>query len=351
MAITVTTNLHFGTGFMGTRAAPTTSVARITQNVAASSGFGVLITPPVTGIITDLSLYASGITTSVTNLDVGIMGLSAFGNTYYKADDVFISSNTVSIGSTGWKDVTLTTGVGVSAFSSYYLVAKKGVSYTGDAYFQITNLQATTNNHHKYSSYDLYNSSTGWQTPTNSYLLGYAYKINSKWYGPPSHGAGFTQLPVVTNTDENGFSFQLNSGHPDVRVYSFWMSIGNWNRESYQSLKVYNSSGTLICTFDTSPCDGINSLTAFPSGSFAINRSGTECWLQAGQKYYFMNGLTATPSYGTTIRSYVNNIDSTKKELLSNVYTVYTASKVSGVFSENTTTMPDFGITIDAIRY
>ena len=351
MAITVYTNLHLGTAYTYTRAPVTTSVARIRQSVSTQNGFGILITPPVTGTITDISFYTSGITTPITNLDVGIMGISAFGNTHYKPDDTFISSNTVSIGTTGWTDFTLTTGVGVTANSSYYLVAKQGASFTGDAYFQITDTASTLNNHSKQSTYDLHNSSNGWQNPLASYLIGYAYKINSTWYGPPTHAAGWTQLAVNNGTDEYGFSFELVSNHPAVRVYSCWMSIGQYNRQSYQTIKAYNSSGTLLCVFDVVPCNWSDSLAGLVNSSYMINRSGTELWLEPGQKYYFMNSLTATPSFSTAIRSYVSNIDNTKKNLLSTIFTAYYATKISGTFSEDTTLMPEFGLTIDRIRY
>lgn len=325
----------------------------VSQN---QNGVAVGFLPETAGSITHISFCLGGITTAFSNLDVGIMSATLFGSlgsTVATPSNTFITSETVSMSNPGWNDVTLTTPYTASMGNMFFIAAKMTASTTGDAYFLVKDTQGSnTNNntvHRRPISY--YRTSTNtWAGTSNTVVPahGVAYKIGNQWYGAGIHVSSLCILDAVNDTNEYGFSFQLAANHPDIRVKAYKTAIHHYNIGAQESYKIYNSSGSLLYTFNTSNTSLINPTYA----AYVFNTSGQEVWLSGGQKYYFLCGLTSTPVNSTALQSYISYCDPDKSTMAGGIaWTACYAQKVNGIISEDTRRYCEFQIIVDKIRY
>lgn len=347
---TVNTQLTMGLAPMGSKTSLSTYTMR--QGISANGGFGVHIVPQVTGSITDLSFHVAGITTSLSNVDVGIMNVTSTGNVKRIPNNTFVTSQSASFGQTGWVDVNLSTPYSCIGGTSFYIVAKQNVSTLGHAAFRIVDTESATLYKTCYTRKHLYSTyTTGTSTWLASYettAFGVAYKIGTKWYGTNTPYGNFYVLAANNTTDEFGFSFELDANHPDISIDAMRIGIGQFNLAGTQALKIYDSAGSLLYTFCTEGCFTAN--TGYYDFYFK-NKTGSDVWLNSGQKYYIFNGLTGNPVNSTTRVNYLVVHDPNKMSIISDAFTANYASKISGVITEDTTKYCEFLFYINKIRY
>lgn len=165
-----------------------------------------------------------------------------------------------------------------------------------------------------------------------------------------SAGTGtHTMTACINESDEIGFAFTLNANHPAIKIDSVTiaLSLTFTNSNMLFILKQYDSSGTLINTFETLDTDR---LTAGGNG-FAIfkNATSSDIWLEPNTKYYFMLAVSGT---FTTVPTDWRVFDYDNQFAEANgAYTTNYAYKYGTSITENVNQFTTFSFQITQIRY
>lgn len=325
------------------------------------NGVAVGFMPEASGTITKISFNVASITSSLSNILVGIMSpvlTGSSGSTAAYPSNTFLTYDTVSISNYGWNDYTLTTPYTATVGQMFFIAAKIDASTTGDLTFLVresaTGQQQWNHMAHKRpnSFYRLGTDTWAGTSGTVTNASGMAYLLDGMWYGAGTHCSSFTYTPVLTNgSDGYGFSFITASNHPDYRVKAIKTAINYGYAELSTIVKIYNSDGSLKYTFNTDSCAPVDPDTI----AYVVNKTGQEMWLTGGQKYYILCELSGTPANpfgGTGWSSIINYSDPTKMSMIAGTaWSSYYVEKVNGVITEYTDKYCDFQLIIDQIRY
>ena len=303
-----------------------------------------------TGSITRVILSAI-ISTSVTNLDIGIMGPNPTGS--LPSDTFLAIPNTFSASTNTTPTnyiINLDNSISVVKGQVYYLTFKPNASFTG-------NLSIYRSHYGQYNpAYnEAYDSSlrtvSGWARGGQAASV--IYGNSTRWFS--------TDIPVVPNDispitasvdQEYGIAFTLNAEHPAIRVkaISFSNTISQYNNPNMNFIcKIYDSTGILLHTFATEDTDRISGFGGNSGISYFFNRTGSDIWLEPATKYYIMfaylGTFTTVPSINTY--PYDNTLSSAGGAYNSN----YANRSSGGVMTEITTELMSFSLEVDGIRF
>lgn len=302
-----------------------------------------------TGSITRVILSAI-INTSVTNLDIGIMGPNAAGNlpsdTFIAIPNTFsASTNTIPTNYI----INLDNSISVIKGQVYFLTFKPNASFTGNLSIYITHVSypnAAYNGTYESSS----RSVSGWTIGGGSSVI---YGNSTRWFS--------TDIPIVPKdispitasaNQEYGNSFTLNAEHPAIRVKS--ISFSNQISQSANPnmnfiCKIYDSNGILLHTFAIEDSDRIVTGGDGTGISYFFNRTASDIWLEPATKYYIMFAFSGTFTSAPLVNTYPydNTLSSAGGAYNSN----YANRSSDGVITDITTKLMSFSLEVNGIRF
>jgi hypothetical protein len=317
---------------------------------SSNGGLALPFQSQFTGSITRVILSAI-INTSVTNLDIGIMGPDAAGSL---PSDTFIAVPNTFSASTNTTPtnyiINLNNSISVIKGQVYYLTFKPNASFTGNLSIYQTHYGYQTSAYN--GNYEVSTRSvSGWSRGNgNSSVI---YGNSTRWFS--------TDIPVVPNdispitasaNQEYGNAFTLNAEHPAIRVksISFANVISKISNPNMNFLcKIYDSTGILLHTFATEDSDRIVASFDGLGISYFFNRTESDIWLEPATKYYIMFAFSGTFTNVPSIYTYPydNTLSSAGGAYNSN----YANRSSGGVMTEITTELMSFSLEVNGIRF
>jgi hypothetical protein len=341
--ITTNTSLKIGYDYR----VYTVGTTRVINSV--NGGLSLPFQSQFTGSITRVVLSAI-ITTSVTNLDIGIMGPNATGSL---PSDAFLAIPNTFSASTNTTPtnyiINLDNSISVIKGQVYYLTFKPNASFTGNLSVYRTHYAeyfSAYNGHYDAS----FRTVSGWTRGGGQSSV--IYGNSTRWFS--------TDIPVVPNdispitasvNQEYGNAFTLHAEHPAIRVKS--ISFSNTLSQSTNPnmnfiCKIYDSTGILLHTFATEDTDRISGFGG-AGISYFFNRTASDIWLEPATKYYimfaFLGTFTSVPSIYTY--PYDNTLSSAGGAYSSN----YANRSSDGVITDVTTELMSFTLEVNGIRF
>jgi len=343
--VTANANLRLGYDQRIYQAGSTSTVS------SATGGLALSFLSQFTGSITRVILSAI-INTSVTDLDVGIMGLDVGGT--LPTDTFLATPETISltVNSTSANYIiNLTNPVSVVKGSAYWLTFKPKSSFTGSL--------AIYNSHYGSSQYNgLCYSATRSNSTWGRGSIGsnVIYGNSTRWFSTDIPVVPIDTSSITASADqEYGFAFTLNSDHPAVRVKSIVFPNGLNLSSSYQGnpnmfhiCKIYNSTGSLLYTFATEDTDRF-SIFGGEGTAYFTNRTTSDIWLEPATKYYIMFAYSGTFTVARPINTfpYDNTLSSAGGAYSAN----FANRSSSGIITETATKFMVFELEINGIRF
>lgn len=319
---------------------------------ATTGGLALPFLAQFTGNITRVVANISGVATSMTNLQVGIMASNATGD--LPSDTYLATPNTFSATATTTPYmlvINLTNPVSVVKGTVYWLVYKPNGSFTG-------NITLYQNFAGIFSYNGSWRSSTRsasvWSRSaiTGSYVT---YGSSTSWYSVDLPGLPDDPTPYnAAANQEYGVAFTLNANHPAIRVKGIsFANCLNANATTGQPgmnflCNIRNSAGTLLYSFGNYDTDRI-STTVGNANAYFWNQTTSEIWLEPGVKYYLMMAFSGTFATSPQFTDYEYDAS---RQSAGGAFTANYANRSSGgVMSEVTTRFMAFHIQVDAIRF
>ena len=315
-----------------------------------ATGVAIPFLAEFTGNITRVGIPISAVSTSVTNLDVGIMNSNATGD--LPSDTFLATPDTISLATSGilLTQQTLTNVVSVTRGNVYWVVFKPNASFTGSVTLYITTgLSVQLMTHWRSAT----RTASTWSRTANAGANA-IYGSATRWYSAympiPSADPGSI---TVSSTTEYGFSFQLDTNHPAVRIsgVSFMNSLHNATTGGNPGMsficKIYDAAGTLLYTFETQDTDRINTNSSVGNAYF-FNGTNSDIWFESNTKYYVMMAFVGTFTNTPTWQTYP--MSTTYKEINGAFTSTYT-TKTGSTFTEDDTKILPFHLEVSGIRY
>lgn len=317
---------------------------------STATGVAIPFIAEFTGNITRVGIPISAVTSTVSNLQVGIMASNATGDlpsdTYLQTPDL-VSLPTSSIVLT---QQTLTNPVAVTRGNVYWIVYKPNGSFGGAVTLYITTgLSVQLLSHWRSAT----RAASVWSRTANAGANA-IYGSSTRWYSAfmpiPSADSGSI---TVSSTTEYGTAFTLDTNHPAIKVenISFMNSLTNaatgGNPGMFFICKIYNAAGTLLYTFESQDTDRINTTNSVGNAYF-VNESGSDIWFEPATKYYLMMAFTGTFTNTPTWQTYP--MSTTYKEV-NGAFTAAYTTKVGSTFTEDNTKILPFHIDVGSMRY
>lgn len=315
-----------------------------------ATGVAIPFLAEFTGNITRVGIPISAVTSSVTNLDVGIMASNATGD--LPSDTFLATPNTISLATSGvvLTEITLTNPVSITRGNVYWVVYRPNASFGGAVTLYITTgLSVQLLSHWRSAT----RAASTWSRTANAGANA-IYGSSTRWYSAympiPSADPGSI---TVSSTTEYGFSFQLDTNHPAIRInnISFMNSLHNAATGGNPGMtficKIYNSTGTLLYTFETQDTDRLNTNNTVGNALFS-NATTSDIWLEPATKYYVMMAFTGTFTNVPTWQTYPM---STNYKEVNGAFTSTYTTKTGSTFTEDATKILPFHFDVGAIRY
>ena len=249
---------------------------------ANNGGLAWIFQAEETAVITRISLRLSAMpNTPNTDLSVGLQTLTAgnpSGN--WMVGSTTNTSNFASEPgtSTGVKTYILPASVNLTAGQLFAVVVRNDTSgFSGDLSFNYTHFTRASVGF----PYHTRRTSGTWGARGNLMPSHVFYGSATKWYGNCGLSTAESTGTVPSGATEFGWTFQMPSGHPDVRLHAITQKFASYTAASTFNLVIRNTAGTSLATgsFD---CDYTS-----PSGYYPCILS-TDVWLTSGTKYHFM---------------------------------------------------------------
>ena len=252
------------------------------QISANNGGLAWIFQAEETATITRISLRVSAIaTTPSASLSVGLQSLTAGSPSGNWLDGATTSSTNFAAetgASTGVKTYTLPNSVSITQGQLFAVVVRNPTTgWTGDISFNYTHFTRASVGF-PFTSRRL---SGAWGARGSLMPSHVFYGSATKWYGNCGISTSESTGTVPTGTTEFGWTFQMPSGHPDLRLHGIMQKFASYTAASTFNLVVRSTAGTSLAT-GTFSCDYTS-----PSGYYPCILS-SDIWLTSGTKYYFM---------------------------------------------------------------
>jgi hypothetical protein len=287
-------------------------------------GFGIVMTAPITDVITKVGFFTNAINTSTIEVRVETVDLSTGVNsgTLWAANTNFVRSTNTSEDA-AYLEVTLTSGANVNAGDLFAIVVVMNTSSAGSCFTGVTNTiwKPTV-------PYGIVKSTGTWSILTTMSPISVCF--SSAGYIP--------LLPILPISAVNTHTFN-NTSTPDVygniinlpykcKVDAAWFQA---DLDGDLGIKLFDSDGVTVLA---SASNGLN-VPLTTGGSKNVVYFNSEVTLNANTNYY----LGLEPSTGTSLSLYSLDFPNSdvKKNFVDSSAQYVTAKDPSGVGSWTTT--------------